>query len=483
MNVSPDLTTAPRAVRSPSRRPGPLPALLLGAVALLSACGGEVRHAEPPVDDRIEEAVDDVSERRLHDDLKVLVSFGTRHSRSETDSELRGIGAARRWLAARFADLSREHDKRLVVESRTHPIPAGPLLPEPMEVVNVVATIPGSDPDRVVIVSGHYDSRNSSDANHVDDAPGANDDGSGTVAVLEAARVVLAALGDDVPRASIRFVCVAGEEQGLLGSRAMAAVDRKNGVDVVAMLTMDIVGGVAGGNGKRNRGHIRLFSEGVPSGGGPPGTPPEQAVAIPVPTVVGSDNDAPSRQLARTIKELSRLYVPDLEVTLVFRQDRYLRGGDHKAYNEQGYTAVRFSDRYEHFDRQHQDVRVEDGRPYGDLIEHIDFVNLADVTRLNVAAVMALALAPPAPTGVVLDIRQLSHDTRVAWDDPGDMRTVGYRVRMRPTWAPEWSERVDLGRVFEHTFKGISKDDVVFAVEAYDVDGNTSIPVYPTPRR
>ena len=276
---------------------------------------------------------------------------------------------------------------------------------------------------------------------------------------------------------------VAGEEQGLLGSRAMAAVDRKNGVDVVAMLTMDIVGGVAGGNGKRNRGHIRLFSEGVPSGGGPPGTPPEQAVAIPVPTVVGSDNDAPSRQLARTIKELCRLYVPDLEVTLVFRQDRYLRGGDHKAYNEQGYTAVRFSDRYEHFDRQHQDVRVEDGRPYGDLIEHIDFVNLADVTRLNVAAVMALALAPPAPTGVVLDIRQLSHDTRVAWDDPGDMRTVGYRVRMRPTWAPEWSERVDLGRVFEHPFKGISKDDVVFAVEAYDVDGNTSIPVYPTPRR
>jgi hypothetical protein len=250
----------------------------------------------------------------------------------------------------------------------------------------------------------------------------------------------------------------------------MAAADRAAGVDVVAMLNLDIVGGVAGGNGQRNRGHVRLFSEGVPSGTG----------AAPV---VGSDNDAPSRQLARTVKELAGLYVPDLDVTLVFRQDRFLRGGDHKAYNEVGYGAVRFTDRHEHFDRQHQDVRAEDGRQYGDTLEHIDFENLADVTRLNVAAALTLALGPPAPEGVVVDTRELSHDTTLAWNDPGDLRVVGYRIRMRPTWAPEWSERIDVGRVFEHTLKGISKDDVLFAVEAYDMDGNTSIPVYPTPRR
>jgi hypothetical protein len=347
-------------------------------------------------------------------------------------------------------------------------IPEGRRMPEETELVNVVATIQGSDPNRFIVVSGHYDSRNGSDADTTGDAPGANDDGSGTVAVLEAARAIRAALDNRVPRASIRFVCVAGEEQGLYGSRAMATDDRQAGRDVFAMLTNDIVGGVGGGNGESNRGKVRLFSEGVPS-------------SDLAPSVVGSDNDSVSRQLARYVHETGAAYLPDLHIELVLRQDRYLRGGDHKAFNEQGFAGVRFTDMYEHFDRQHQDVRTEGDRQYGDLIEHIDWENLADVTRINVAAILALALAPPAPTGVEVDISELSHDTRLMWDDPEDAGVAGYRIRLRHTADPVWTEVIDVGAVHEYTLGGVSKDDVLFAVEAYDDEGRTSLMVYPRP--
>jgi hypothetical protein len=416
----------------------------------------------------VAEAVDSVDVERLRSDLTKLVSFGTRHTRSETVSETRGIGAARRWLHKRFTEISAETGGRLQVNSEVHTIPAGRRMPEPIELVNVVATLPGSDSNRVIIISGHYDSRNSTDANVTDAAPGANDDGSGTVAVLEAARCIALALGDRVPRASIRFAAVAGEEQGLYGSRAMAKVDREAGRDVFAMLTNDIVGGLGGGNGELNLGTVRLFSEGVPSS--------ELS-----PAVVGSDNDAPSRQLARAIDELGRRYVPSLVVQLVFRQDRYLRGGDHKAFNEQGYAAVRFTDTHEHYDRQHQDVKNVDGRQYGDLLEFVDFENLTDVTRLDVAALLSLALAPPAPTGVKVDTSGLTNDSTLSWDDPGDAGVAGYRIRLRASSAPCWEQVIDVGDVHEHTLSGISKDHWLFGVEAYDADGLRSMAVYPRP--
>jgi len=413
-------------------------------------------------------AVDTVDKERLRSDLTTLVSFGTRHTRSDTISETRGIGAARRWLHRRFTEIAVETGGRLQVSSEVHAIPAGRRMPEPIELVNVVATLPGSDNDRVIVISGHYDSRNGSDANVTDDAPGANDDGSGTVAVLEAARCIALTLGDRVPRASIRFAAVAGEEQGLYGSRAMARVDREAGRDVFAMITNDIVGGLGGGNGELNRGTIRLFSEGIPS-------------AELSPQVVGSDNDAPSRQLARVIDELGRHYVPSLAVQLVFRQDRYLRGGDHKAFNEQGYAAVRFTDTHEHYDRQHQDVKVVEGRQYGDLLEYVDFENLTDVTRLNVAALLSLALAPPAPTGVTVDTSGLTNDSRLSWDDPGDPGVAGYRIRLRSSSAPRWEQVIDIGDVHEHTLTGISKDHWLFGVESRDAAGLHSVAVYPRP--
>ncbi len=461
----------------------PLSTLILVLITSATAWA----QAAPPVDadGPVREAVAAVSAGRLRADLTRLVAFGTRHTRSDTTSDTRGIGAARRWLLEQLAAISSAHGDRLQVERRAHVIPAGRRMPEPTELVNVVGTLPGRDPDRVVIVSGHYDSRNGSDEDVAGDAPGANDDGSGTVAVLEAARVITALLHahpELQPRASIRFACVAGEEQGLYGSRAMAQADREAGVDVVGMITNDIVGGVDGGNGRFNRGLVRLFSEGVPSSKlGPP--------------VIGSDNDGPSRQLARTIAETAARHVPSLSVQLVFRQDRYLRGGDHRAYNDEGYAAVRFTDMYEHFDRQHQDVRDDDGRAYGDALEYVDFVNLAAVTRANVAAILQLALAPAAPRRVGVDISGLSHDTRLVWDapaEPGDV--AGYRVRLRATHAPTWERTIDVGAVHlgpdgallpraECTLPGVSKDDQIAAVEAYDAQGFTSVPVYPQPWR
>lgn len=440
----------------------------LASLLLVTGCASSATAPAVSKDPLVQRAVNEVRAERLIEDLETLVGFGTRHTRSDTESDVRGIGAARRWIESRLAEVAGEPGGLMQVQMQSHMIPAGRRMPEEIELINVVATIPGSDPLRVIVVSGHYDSRNSSDADTTGDAPGANDDGSGTVAVLEMARAIRAVLGHDVPRASIRFVCVAGEEQGLYGSRAMAAADREAGRDVVAMFTNDIVGGVGGGNGKRNRGKLRLFSEG----------PPSSELA---PRVVGSDNDSISRQLARYVHETASAYLPELHVEMVFRQDRFLRGGDHKAYNEQGYAGVRFTDMYEHFDRQHQDVRVENGREYGDVLEFVDEQVLADVTRLNVAAILSLALAPPSPGNVRVDVSGLTHDTRLLWDDPADAGVSGYRIRMRPTSAPVWTAVLDVGNVHAYTLVGISKDDVLFAVEAYDSEGRTSLPVYPLP--
>jgi len=440
----------------------------IASLLLVTGCASTAPAPTMSKDPLVLRAVAEVTAERLHDDLQTLVGFGTRHTRSDTASDIRGIGAARRWLQERLAETAAGPGVPMQVEMQRHMIPAGRRMPDETELVNVVATIPGSDADRVIVVSGHYDSRNSTDADITGDAPGANDDGSGTVAVLEAARAIRSALGDRVPRATIRFACVAGEEQGLYGSRAMASADREAGRDVFAMLTNDIVGGVGGGSGESNRGKLRLFSEGVAS-------------SDLAPRATGSDNDSVSRQLARYVHETAAAYLPDLHVELVFRQDRYLRGGDHKAFNEQGYAGVRFTDMYEHFDRQHQDVRVEDGRPYGDLIEHVDFEVLADVTRLNVATIVGLALAPPSPVNVRVDVGSLSHDSRLLWDDAGDDGVAGYRIRLRPTSAPVWTAVLDVGDVREHTLIGVSKDDVLFAVEAYDAEGRTSLPVYPSP--
>ncbi len=406
---------------------------------------------------------------RVEADVRKLVSFGTRHSLSEVHDPARGIGAARNWLKAEFDRINEQHhDGRMQVGLEAFAVGVGPRVPNGVELVNVVATLPGSDPNRLVILSGHYDSIPSArDPDPTREAPGANDDASGTAAVLEAARL----LGGLRPRATLVFLCVAGEEQGLLGSKAQAETWKAAGKEVEAMFTMDIVGGAVGENGLHEPWRLRVFSEGVPSGSG----------AAPV---FGSDNDSSSRQLARYFERAAESAVSGFDVTLIFRQDRYLRGGDHKSFNDLAWPAVRLTEPHEHYAHQHQDVQVLDGVQYGDLPEFVDFAYVARVAAAVGAACGELALAPASPRAVQVDTRDLTPHTRLQWAaaEP-DHGVAGYAVLMRRTHEPTWTERRVLGLVNEVTLEAISKDDWLFAVEAYDEAGHRSRAVYPTPRR
>lgn len=409
------------------------------------------------------------SAARVEADLRKLVSFGTRHTLGATDDPARGVGAARDWLARELGRISAEHHGgRLLVAQESFTLGTSARVPQGVTLANVVATLPGTEPGRLVVISGHYDSIPSArDPDPARDAPGANDDASGTVAVLEAARL----LGGLAPRATLVFLCVAGEEQGLLGARAQAEKWKAEGKEVEAMFTMDIVGGAVGQSGLHEPWRLRVFSEGVPSGGG----------AAPV---FGSDNDSSSRQLARYFERAAEAAVPGLDVTLIFRQDRYLRGGDHKPFNDLGWPAARLTEPHEHYAHQHQDVRVVDGVQYGDLPEFVDFAYVARVAAAAAATVGELALAPASPGAVQVDTRDLTPDTRLQWAAPaaGD-GVAGYAVLIRRTHEPSWSERRVLGPVSEVTLTAISKDDFLFAVEAYDDAGHRSRAVYPTPRR
>jgi hypothetical protein len=399
------------------------------------------------------------SAARIEGDVERLAGFGTRHTLSDTESDERGIGAARRWLLEELERISRErHGGRLLCSLVPHRIEPSERAPAGVELANVVAELPGSDRDRLVVVSGHYDSRASDPLDATSDAPGANDDASGTAVVLECAR----ALAGLEPRATVVFLCVAGEEQGLLGARAQARAWKAAGRHVEAFLSNDIVGGARGSNGRREPWRLRLFSEGQPSTG----------------RVVGSDNDAPSRQLARYLEARGEEAVPGLDVELVFRQDRFLRGGDHRAFNAEGFAAVRFTEPNENYDWQHQDVRVEGGVVYGDRVEFVDFEYVARVAAVNAAGLRELALAPRPPENVRMDVSGLSPDTRLTWDD--DPRAAGWRVRLRRTFEPTWSSVRDVGRATEATLEGFSKDDWVFGVEAYDEAGHASLAVYPS---
>ena len=409
------------------------------------------------------------SPTRVETDLRKLVSFGTRHTLSDAKDRQRGVGAARDWLKEELQRISKEHHGgRLKVAHESFTLGPSARAPQGVELLNVVATLPGSDPDRLVVLSGHYDSIPSArDPDPTRDAPGANDDGSGTVAVLEAARL----LGGLKPRATLVFLCVAGEEQGLLGSKAQAEAWKAAGKDVEAMFTMDIVGGAVGQSGLHEPWRLRVFSEGVPSGSG----------AAPV---FGSDNDSSSRQLARYFERAAESAVPGLDVTLIFRQDRFLRGGDHKSFNDLGWPAVRLTEPHENYAQQHQDVRLADGEQFGDLVEFVDFAYVARVAAAVAGTCGELALAPASPRAVQVDTRELTPDTRLQWAEPvaGD-GIAGYAVLLRRTHEPVWSERRVLGRVSEVTLSAISKDDWLFAVEAFDAQGNRSRAVYPTPRR
>lgn len=414
----------------------------------------------------------EIDARNIEATIRKLVSFGTRNTLSEQNNPNRGIGAARDWLYAEFLKAAAASGGRMTVEKQSYEQAKAARVPQPTIVTNVVATLKGTQPqsvDRIYVVSGHYDSMCNSTTDAKCDAPGANDDASGTAAVLEMARVMAKYEFD----ATIIFMAVAGEEQSLLGSTHFAEQAKQKNWNIDAMFTNDIIGNTLGGNGVRDRGNVRVFSEGVPSN--------ETAAEATTRRNVGGENDSASRQLARFIKETQETFLPQFKVMLVYRRDRYGRGGDHIPFLERGYPAVRFTEVNEEFRHQHQNVRVENGVQFGDLPEFVDFAYVANVARVNAASLAALALAPSRPKGVTISSQRLSNDSELKWEPNTEPDLAGYEIVWRDTTAAVWTNSKAVGNVTAFTMKGMSKDNYFFGVRAIDKDGNRSQVTYPKP--
>lgn len=420
----------------------------------------------------VQKMIGEVSARQIESSIRKLVSFGTRNSLSAQDNPTRGIGAARDWIFGEFQKISADCGNCLTVEKQSFLQPKANRVPEPTTMTNVVATLKGvSDPDRVYVVSGHYDSMCSRPSDAECDAPGANDDASGTAAVVELARVMSKRKFD----ATIIFIAVPGEEQGLLGATNFAEQSRQSSMNIEAMFTNDIVGGVTSHKDSPLRKFVRVFSEGVPSNE----TPAEANTR----RSVGGENDSASRQLARFIKEQSDRYLKNFSVLMIYRRDRYGRGGDHIPFLERGYAAVRFTESDEDYTHQHQNVRTEKGVFYGDTPEFVDFEYAANVTRVNLIALSSLANAPAKPKNVGIVTGGLTNDTTLKWDANTDADIAGYEIAMRGTTEAEWTEFIPAGNATNHVVKGRSKDNYFFGVRAVDRDGNRSPVVYPRPTR
>jgi hypothetical protein len=437
------------------------------AIVSASAAAADVPAAVNP---EIATLVREVSQARLETYVRTLAGFGTRHSLSATDDPKRGIGAARRWIRDTLDRCAAESGGRLKVELDEFVQEPTPRIPRPVSLTNVVATLEGADPQakaRTVVVSGHYDSMCSNVMNSQCDAPGANDDASGTAVVIELA----CNFAKRRFPATLVFMTVAGEEQGLLGAAHWARGAHDKGVNVEAMITNDIVGNAHDEEGHRDASTVRLFAEGVPAG-------KEITEEWQRRLETSGENDSPARELARTIRDAAQRYVPETVVKVVYRRDRYLRGGDHIPFLAQGYAAVRFTEAHEDFHHQHQDVRIVDAVQYGDLPQFVDFEYLAAVARVNAAALASLARAPAPPSGVRIHTLQLENRTTLSWlaNPEGDL--AGYEVVWRDTTSPLWQGAQFVGNVTTATLP-LSKDDYLFSVRAVGRGGERSLATYP----
>lgn len=449
-------------------------ALFLSAVLLpvlsLPVSNAQQVQVSPKLNPQIEKIVSEISAQNIEAIIRKLVGFGTRHTLSTQDDPNRGIGAAARWIKEEMERYSQASGGRLQVANDEFIQPVTQRFPREAKLINIVATLPGTQAeskDRIYVVSGHYDSICSPQSDTTCDAPGASDDASGTAAVMEMARVMSKYQFD----ATIVFMTVPGEEQGLLGAHHWAEEAKKKGLNIAAMFTNDIIGNTFGGNGVKDNRRVRVFSEGVPT--------TETEAEARARQSVGGENDGPSRQLARYIKEVGERYLPNFEVTLVFRRDRYGRGGDHNAFLQRGFPAVRFTEPNEDFTRQHQRVREENGIKYGDVFEMVDPIYVAQVARINAIAMASMALAPAPPSEVRFKTGRQEYDTTVAWQPNKEPDVAGYRIVWRETYQPFWHRSIEVGNVAEYVMKSLSKDDYFFAVQAIDKDGNASVPSFP----
>ena len=436
--------------------------MLLVSAALCAAQAGQ-----DTADPLIAQAVAQVSAEHLRATDEHLVAFGTRNTFSEHAPAGRGVFAARDWIAGEFRRIAAGTDGRMTVALDEYVQHAdGKRVPRDVKISSVVATLRGDEPGgRTYVMSSHYDSRNTDDADGTRDAPGADDNGSGTAAVLEAARV-LAAMH---PHATLIFATYDAEEQGLFGSAHHVQALRTAGADVQGNLNNDIIGASVGGRGENNPGMVRIFSEALPAG-----TDPHRV------NLLGSENDSPSRELARFARETGRQYVPGLDGQLIYRADRFLRGGDQESFTAAGYPAIRFVEPVETFAHQHQDVRMQSGVQYGDLGRFMDFDYLAHVTCMNVAVLAALANGPGRPAKAWVTTKELTNDTTLGWTAVAG--AVRYDVARRRTTDALWTDFTDAGGGTTVTLP-YSKDNWLFGVRAVDAQGHAGMVAYPMPQR
>ncbi len=449
---------------------------VLAAAATLAfgtnAASGGPKHHGPPVSKDVRQMLNDVSSSNIEQTIDKLVSFGTRHTLSSQTDPNRGIGAATQWVFEQLQQTAATSGGRMTVEKQTFIQPPGPRIPTPTPITNVIATLHGSQPEsasRMYVVSGHLDSRVTDVLNGTSDAPGADDDASGVATVLELARVMATHKFD----ATIVFAVFSGEEQGTFGSVNYAGRLKAAGANVAGMFSNDIVGSSLGQNGVRDRHDLRVFAEGPPAN-----ETPQQAS---IRRTMGGENDSPPRELARFVREAAGAAVPKMNVWIIYRRDRFLRGTDDGPFLDQGYPGLRMTEPNEDYRHEHQDVRVENGVQFGDLPQFVDFDYVANVGRINLSALAALANGPAAPSGVKVEASTLTVDTGLQWQPNTEPDLAGYEIVYRDTNAPYWQHTIPVGNVTSFTVKGITKDNFLFGVRAVDKDGNRSVVTFPVP--
>lgn len=429
-------------------------------------------HAPPSEVLAIHDYVADVSADRLESDIRTLADFGTRHTLSDTESDTRGIGAARRWIYEEFERISEACGGCLEVMYVTGTTFGQPRIPEPTDIVNVVAIQRGRlDPDRMVAMSGDIDSRVTDPLDGTSDSPGANDNASGMAGVIEAARV----LSQHEFDGSIVYMGLSGEEQGLFGGGIVASHGLDNGWRMKAVLNNDMIGNIAGINGVINNTTARVFSEGTRA--------TETVEEARLRRFTGGEVDSPSRNLARMVDRTADQYIPNLDVMMVYRLDRFRRGGHHRPFNEAGIPGVRIMETNEHYDRQHQDLRTEDGRVYGDTIDGVDFDFAAKLTALNIAVMAQIAGAPPIPANVEV-AGAVRPSTTLSWtlaEGRAAENLAGYRVHWRLTDAPQWTHSRFVGITDTYTLENVVIDNYYFGVSAVARDGSETPVVFPGP--
>ena len=447
--------------------------LMLSAATVLAACGADAqeRRVAPPSEVlAVYDYVAAVSADRLHEDVQTLVDFGTRHTASDTVSETQGIGAARTWIFEEFERISAACGGCLEVMYVSDTISGERRIPDPVDVVSVIAIQRGRiDPDRYVVMSGDIDSRVTDPMNSTDLSPGANDNASGMAGVIEAARVLSQSEFDG----SIIYAGLAGEEQGLFGGQIVAAHALEQGWRIKAVLNNDMIGNISGIDGVIDNSTARVFSEGTRDV-----ETPEEARAR---RFTGGEVDIPSRNLARFVDITADQYIPNLDVMMVYRLDRFGRGGHHRPFNAVGIPGVRIMETHEHYNRQHQDLRTEDGITYGDTIDGVDFDYNAKLTSLNVAVMAQIANAPPFPANVTIE-GAVQPSTTLSWTlatGEAAENLAGYRVHWRLTDSNQWTHSRFVGQIDTWTLENVVIDNYYFGVSAVALDGSETPVVFP----